>query len=371
MTPAFPIAKYGLDSCSRKPRAPMARAFDFFMSKIMSAFRSEHSNRLVRVACFILCAALPGAAQTRVDQPTQIKGAVKNGTTLPAVCALGEVFFKSNAPAGSNLYGCTSTNTWTQMSGSVSSGGGTLGGDVTGNSASATVVAIRNRSISAATPSNGQVLGWNSSTNIWEPQTPASPGGGGGGGGGVQVPFQTTFVSGSVLSVGTGCNAGNLCLARFGNTSYQFASAATATISAGTGTAYVYLSPNGSLTVGHTMTVSCAGCTAIGGVTSFPVDSIPLYTWNANTNGQWDANGGIDWRSMISTKNVTAGVGLVEIGVGGATTLSVDTAAVGLRVAVPANSAITCTAGAWAADASFLYVCYANDSWRRVAVAAW
>ena len=368
MTPALPIAKYGLNSCSRKYRAPMACAFEFFMNKIATAFRPGHRNGLVSVACLLLCAALPGAAQTtRVDQPTQIKGAIRNGTTLPAACTLGEMFFKSNAAAGSNLFGCTSTNTWSQLGGS---GGGTLGGDVTGSSSSATVVAIRNRSVSSTTPSNGQVLGWNSSTSVWEPQTPATSGGGSGGGGGVQIPFQTTFLTGSALSIGTGCNAGNLCTARFGNTSYQFASAATATISAGTGTAYVYLSSNGSLTVGHTMTLSCAGCTAVSGVTSFPVDSIPLYTWNASTSGQWDANGGLDWRSIISTKNVTAGVGLVETSVGGATTLSLDTAVVGLRVAVPSASTGACTSGFWAADASFLYICQAASSWRRVAISS-
>lgn len=65
--------------------------------------------------------------QTQVDLKTQSKNVdfsnavstkpAKAGTVLPAVCASGEVFFLSNAPAGQNLYGCTSTNTWTQQSG--------------------------------------------------------------------------------------------------------------------------------------------------------------------------------------------------------------------------------------------------------------
>jgi hypothetical protein len=38
---------------------------------------------------------------------------VKTGTALPAACQLGEFFFKTNAVAGQNLYGCTSANTWT------------------------------------------------------------------------------------------------------------------------------------------------------------------------------------------------------------------------------------------------------------------
>lgn len=43
------------------------------------------------------------------------------GTTLPATCTVGDVFFDSDATAGQNLYACTATNTWTLMGGS---GGG-------------------------------------------------------------------------------------------------------------------------------------------------------------------------------------------------------------------------------------------------------
>lgn len=49
------------------------------------------------------------------------------GTTLPAVCSVGQMFFKSDAVAGQNLYGCTSADTW-----AVLSGGGGGGGSVWG-----------------------------------------------------------------------------------------------------------------------------------------------------------------------------------------------------------------------------------------------
>ncbi len=39
----------------------------------------------------------------------------KAGTTLPATCSTNEVFFKSDAAAGKNLYACTAANTWTQV----------------------------------------------------------------------------------------------------------------------------------------------------------------------------------------------------------------------------------------------------------------
>jgi hypothetical protein len=38
----------------------------------------------------------------------------KSGTTLPSTCAAGEVYFKTDAVAGRNIFLCTSANNWTQ-----------------------------------------------------------------------------------------------------------------------------------------------------------------------------------------------------------------------------------------------------------------
>jgi hypothetical protein len=74
-----------------------------------------------------------GYGQTAIDLRTQSKSVdfsaasstrpMKTGTTLPATCVAGEMFFKTDAPAGSNLYGCVATNTWTLQAGG--GGGGT------------------------------------------------------------------------------------------------------------------------------------------------------------------------------------------------------------------------------------------------------
>lgn len=48
----------------------------------------------------------------------------KSGTSLPGTCTVGDQFFKTDATAGSNLYGCTATNTWTAQGGA--GGGGTV-----------------------------------------------------------------------------------------------------------------------------------------------------------------------------------------------------------------------------------------------------
>jgi hypothetical protein len=87
--------------------------------------------------CTVLaCAAVFTAhAQTRVDLRTQSKSVdftaasttkpMKTGAVLPAACGLGEAFFQTNAPAGSNFYLCTSQNSWTLESGSGGAGGAT------------------------------------------------------------------------------------------------------------------------------------------------------------------------------------------------------------------------------------------------------
>jgi hypothetical protein len=46
---------------------------------------------------------------------------VQVASSAPPTCTVGEMYFNSSAAAGQNLYFCTSTNTWTQMTGGGSS----------------------------------------------------------------------------------------------------------------------------------------------------------------------------------------------------------------------------------------------------------
>ena len=74
--------------------------------------------RYAVLASALLASAASG--QTLVDLRTQTKsvdftGAIttkpfKSGTVLPATCTVGEAFFQTNAPAGSNVYACTALN---------------------------------------------------------------------------------------------------------------------------------------------------------------------------------------------------------------------------------------------------------------------
>lgn len=90
---------------------------------------------MIQRAIFLLMAvATLSHAQTQVDLRNQSKnvdfsGAVatkplKTGTTLPSTCQVGEMFFKSDAAPGANLYGCVAANQWI-LQASGGGGGGT------------------------------------------------------------------------------------------------------------------------------------------------------------------------------------------------------------------------------------------------------
>jgi hypothetical protein len=234
------------------------------------------------VSPLILAAALSAAAQTQIDLRTQGKnvdfsGATstkpfRTGTGLPASCSTGETYFRTDAMAGQNLYLCTAANTWSLESGGGGGGGATMASQLT--------------------------------------------------------DFGAARTSTMVLTVGANCSTATPCNARFGNTVYSFTNSCTATLTAGTGTAFLYVASGGILTIGHNLTVSAAGgCAAQGNVTNFPAGSIPLYIWTA-TNGNWDATGGHDFRALLSIKDISAGTGVATLESGGQTTVSVDSALV-------------------------------------------
>ena len=132
----------------------------------------------------------------------------------------------------------------------------------------------------------------------------------------------------TVLSAGMNCSSATPCNSRLGNTVYTVSNGSTITLTAGTGTLYLYIDPSGALTAGHNLTLNCAGgCAAVSGVNAFPPGSIPLYTWTA-TNGKWDTGGGSDRRAFLSTRNLGAGTGIVALDTGAQTVVAVDSATV-------------------------------------------
>ena len=173
------------------------------------------------------------SGQTQLDLRTQTRNVdfsqaisvrpFPTGTVLPNTCVTGQMFFKSNTAAGANLYACVGLNVWVSVPQSSGSGDGT----------------------SATAPFDFQI-------------------------------------SGALLTIGTTCTIENPCRALIGSTVYSYPAAATATLTGGSGAAYVYLDLLGVLTVGYgggmsqNNQIACSGCTAVFNVNSFPETGFPI-----------------------------------------------------------------------------------------------
>lgn len=334
------------------------------------------------MAFLALAAAVRGETPTQLDLRTQAKSVdfssanttrpFKSGTTLPAACSTGDMYFKTDAPSGANVYGCVAQNTWALESGGTMPA---LGGDITGTPNAATVTQIQGRPVASMAPAPGQALVWNGTTSRWEPFLLAA---GGGSGSGAAMGSQlgdflvAKSASPSVLDIGANCSSATPCLARFGSIVYSYTTSGSLTLTSGSGDVYIYIASGGALTAGHNMNVSCSGaCIAAAGVTAFPYDSIPLFKWHA-TNGSWDP-AGMDQRALLSTKNVAYGAGLTttEDPATGRTVIGADQTQIGIRASPPSSAASPCTSGAWATDANYYYVCVGQNTWRRAALSSW
>jgi hypothetical protein len=220
----------------------------------------------------------------------------------------------------------TGDYTFAQIAGSVA--GNQLpaaGGDLAGTLTTATVAGLQNRTLSATAPSAGQALVWSAIDNRWEPQNVSLTNGGGMAS---QLgDFLVASTSGNTLTIGSNCSSSTPCNVRVGSTVYSLTQGATVTLSGGTGQAYIYIDFSGNLTVGHNLTLTCsAGCVALSGVTSFPVNAIPLFTWSA-IGGAWNSSG-TDERAFLSATALSAGPGIITIQSGSQTEVAVDSAAV-------------------------------------------
>lgn len=98
--------------------------------------------------------------QTRVDLSRQ--GKLGSGNDLPAQCTVGQLFIKTDALSGSNLYVCMPTG-WTMLGQTV------FGGDVAGSQQSLTVQGIQGRVVNPAAPADQNVMRWNATSAQWEP----------------------------------------------------------------------------------------------------------------------------------------------------------------------------------------------------------
>lgn len=153
--------------------------------------------------------------------------------------------------------------------------------------------------------------------------------------------LRVTRTSGTVLGIGAG-------VVRVGNVATS-KSAATATLSSGSGTARIYSTVDGSIVVGYSTSsgIVCSGCTAVPDVTAFPADSTPIAT-ATYTVGIWDVSGITDLRTRVVRDVILAGSGiLVSSNADGSKTVSATGGGGGATVAKTTFASLpgTCTTG--------------------------
>jgi hypothetical protein len=252
----------------------------------------------------------------------QISGTVSSGQLAGGIDA-GKIGAGTVSSTAFGALANVRSDIQAQMDGKAALGHShTAAGDVTGDLGTTAVTAIQHQPVAAIPANDGQVLTWKSATGRWEPQDAAA-----GGAGGALSVLAVEYTSPTTLTIGGACSATAPCNVRIGSIVRSIRAASTATISGGSGAAYVYVDQTGTLTVGHNLTVACSsGCLSQRGISAFPTDAIPIATWSAS-NGSWDQQGQ-DWRSWLSTNVVMAGTGIMVIDSGQSTTVAVDAAVV-------------------------------------------
>jgi hypothetical protein len=282
----------------------------------------KQSGRIVRSITLLLAAIAFADGQTQVDLATQAKNVdfsaaiftkpAKAGAAIPQSCSLGEVFFKTDAPAGQNLYGCTSTNTWSQIGG----------------------------------PEMASQVG----------------------------DFAASITSAPVQTLGAGCSSARPCQIRTGSVLFTMTAPVTATLSgtSTSGTVFWYLSPSQLLTAGHNSgaTLTCsAGCTVVAGITAFPPDATPLWQTTFTANA-WDAinPATMDKRAFLSRNVIVPGPGVSSVSdpSTGIQTLSTDPTSVPRYFTGSGAPTGNCTTGRdlyTDTSGARLYFCSSTNTW--------
>jgi hypothetical protein len=173
------------------------------------------NTKFLRISSLLLCIAwmvsvASGQTNTTINLGTQARNPdfssmpvtkpVTVGTSLPSTCVVGQLFFNSSAAAGSNLYSCSGSNTWSGIGDSsglslplsVANGGtGTsTPGLVAGSSVSITgtwpnqtinasgaggtsgnATSIQGVGVAATAPTNNQTLVYNGTSSAYVPTT--------------------------------------------------------------------------------------------------------------------------------------------------------------------------------------------------------
>ena len=234
----------------------------------MTNGKSSHLRRAVWAAVWL--PAVLGIhetfGQTKVDLSAQSRqvnfgGATftipaRTGSGLPATCGVGELYFRTDATAGSNLYGCTAANTWT--------------------------------------PQGGGAAGQISASQITD--------------------LSLVRSSPTTLTVGGACNPSALCSVELSDILYLYADSKVVSSPSGSGNVWVGVDVDGTRTAWHNLSsLTCAGWRCVSGASGFPSDVVRLGTCSV-TSSIFDLTGCADLRAVYGRDAFKAGAGLTRTG---------------------------------------------------------
>lgn len=233
-------------------------------------------------------------------------GYTASGASLPAACTVGQMFFLTGVTAGQNVYGCTSTNTWTLQSGGSSS--------VTMSNIQdcAATISTGTLTVSACTARNGSLD--------------------------VSVSSCTSSLSGTSAS-------GTVYAYLSGDGTFMLGHATAATL-------------------------TCSGWSVASDVSAFPSDGLPLFTatfssnvWNSGSVTPYrrllDRDPYVAGSGLASSNNPSTGV----------TMLQVDSAQIPRYFAASGVPSQNCTQGRdfyLNTATSTLYQCTSTDTWASI-----
>jgi hypothetical protein len=390
------------------------------------------------LSAYLLAAALAWS-QTTINGSRMVLGAwdasgaattkpAKAGTTLPATCAVGEIFYKTDATPGSNLYGCTATNVWTGQ------GGGGGGDAYLANTQSwagkNSWTPTANQALTAAGNAilcDGNVVQVTPASDLVLTSAPTIAAGTSGhvctivnlsaaysvtlqdatalagsglrlSGSSATIPRRgalTLIYSASVAAwvqfnshpevkefneflprrtsaTNLEVNGGRITV---GTKTFYVPNDATCALTATVAdTAWAYWQ-NGSSVIGMNdsgSSVACSGWDTATGITTFPAGSVPLWSWSAvSTPGQWDVGGWSDYRALAGGQMFSAGTGVTATPnpTTGIAALAVDTATTPQFTSGTATVSGSCTIGQiyLETDTGIVSVCTATNTWTSMA----
>jgi hypothetical protein len=252
-------------------------------------------------ALLAVALALSISAQAQiVNRPVAANSIANPGTSTPAVCAVGMLYFKSNSTAGQNLHLCTAANTWTQLS------GGNLSNPVTPGQGGSGVANSKN-----LTWSNSLTFAGTDSTTMTFPTTSATI---------ARTDAGNTFTGNQVISAGDlSLSAGNKL--KFSATSYmtpennttgaETAAAGTVRLRGGTGVVIENNSTGGAQlrstqTTAPTCSTNCGTSPSVSGTDTAGIVTMgssgsPASGWVVTFNSTWAAAPSCIVQSALAT----------------------------------------------------------------------